>query len=101
MKRKHKILKDLRKRQTFAKHESLSLFLKVLAYNNILPSNVQRAAFDALALRPKDASITRIRNRCLVSGRGRGVIKEWGLCRHNFRQLAEEGYLAGVRRSSW
>ena len=101
MKRKQRILKDLKKRHTFAEHESLSLFLKVLALNNMLPMQTQRAAFDALALRSKDACITRIRNRCLISGRGRGIIKEWGISRHNFRRLADEGYLAGVRRASW
>jgi small subunit ribosomal protein S14 len=100
MKRKQRILKDLKKRKTFAEHECLSLFLKVLALNNMLPSHLQRAAYDTLALRPKDACITRIRNRCLISGRGRGVIKDWAVSRQNFRRLADEGYLAGVRRAS-
>lgn len=44
---------------------------------------------------------TRVRNRCNVCGRPRGYIRRFGLCRICFRQLALEGKLPGVVKSSW
>ncbi|MFP3974894.1 MAG: type Z 30S ribosomal protein S14 [Dehalococcoidia bacterium] len=43
----------------------------------------------------------RHRNRCMLCGRPRGYIREFGLCRICFRRLANEGQLPGVRKSSW
>ncbi|MCO6466338.1 MAG: 30S ribosomal protein S14 [Bradyrhizobiaceae bacterium] len=50
---------------------------------------------------PRNSSPTRIRQRCLVTGRGRGVYRKYGLCRNMFRQLALEGKIPGVRKASW
>jgi len=50
---------------------------------------------------PRNSSPTRIRQRCLVTGRGRGVYRKFGLCRNMFRQLALEGKIPGVRKASW
>ncbi|MFQ5933081.1 MAG: type Z 30S ribosomal protein S14 [Dehalococcoidia bacterium] len=41
------------------------------------------------------------RNRCILCGRPRGYIRHFGLCRICFRELALEGKLPGVRKSSW
>jgi len=43
----------------------------------------------------------RHRNRCQVCGRPRGFMRKFGLCRICFRQLALQGYLPGVTKSSW
>ncbi len=50
---------------------------------------------------PRNSAPTRIRQRCLVTGRGRGVYRKYGLCRNMFRQLALEGKIPGVRKASW
>ena len=50
---------------------------------------------------PRNSSPTRIRSRCSVTGRGRGVYSNFGLCRHVFRQLALEGKIPGIRKASW
>jgi len=50
---------------------------------------------------PRNSSPTRLRNRCTMTGRGRGVYKKYGLCRNMFRQLASEGKIPGIRKSSW
>lgn len=50
---------------------------------------------------PRNSSPTRIRKRCLVTGRGRGVYRKYGLCRNMFRQLALEGKIPGIRKASW
>jgi small subunit ribosomal protein S14 len=44
---------------------------------------------------------TRVRNRCLRCGRPRGYIRRFGLCRICFRELALEGKIPGVVKSSW
>jgi small subunit ribosomal protein S14 len=43
----------------------------------------------------------RLRNRCRVCGRPRGFLRKFGLCRLCFRELALEGEVAGVTKSSW
>lgn len=57
--------------------------------------------YDALQKLPRNSSSTRIRSRCSVTGRGRGVYKKFGLCRNMFRQLALEGKIPGIRKASW
>jgi small subunit ribosomal protein S14 len=44
---------------------------------------------------------TRAKNRCFRCGRGKGFMRDFGLCRICFRELANEGMLPGVRKSSW
>ena len=55
----------------------------------------------SLALLPKNSSPTRIRNRCSVTGRSRGNIRKFGVCRHMLRLLAHSGHLPGCTKSSW
>ncbi|MDC1068067.1 30S ribosomal protein S14 [Candidatus Kapabacteria bacterium] len=50
---------------------------------------------------PRNSAPTRIRSRCSVTGRPRGVYKKFGLCRNIFRELASEGKIPGVRKASW
>ncbi|HCD36583.1 30S ribosomal protein S14 [Chlorobium phaeovibrioides] len=57
--------------------------------------------YEALRKLPRDSSASRVRNRCVLTGRGRGVYEKFGLCRHMFRKLALEGKLPGVKKASW
>ena len=50
---------------------------------------------------PRNSARVRLRNRCWKTGRGRGVYRDFGLCRHALREMANEGYLPGVVKSSW
>ncbi len=50
---------------------------------------------------PKNSSPVRVRNRCSVTGRGRGVYRKFMLCRNVFRQMALEGKIPGIRKASW
>ena len=50
---------------------------------------------------PRDASPTRLRNRCGITGRPRGVYRKFGLGRSMIRQLAMRGEIPGVVKSSW
>ncbi len=57
--------------------------------------------YEALQKLPRNSSPTRIRNRCIMTGRGRAVYKKFGLCRNVFRQLSLEGKIPGIRKASW
>ena len=50
---------------------------------------------------PKNSSKVRLRNRCALTGRGRGFIRMFGVSRIKFRDLATEGKIPGVTKSSW
>ena len=95
------IRKDQHRRQTVANYEKDRLHLRAIVRNNILPEVVQRRAKLDLANQPRDASITRVRHRCVQTGRGRGVLTEFGLSRMKFRKLADFGMISGVTWSSW
>lgn len=60
-----------------------------------------REAILELSKLPRNASPTRLRNRCQVNGRPRGYMREFGLSRVMFRQLAGEGMIPGIKKSSW
>jgi small subunit ribosomal protein S14 len=56
------------------------------------------AALDQL---PKNASPVRLHNRCQLSGRPKGYMRHFGLCRNMFRDLALAGKIPGVKKASW
>jgi small subunit ribosomal protein S14 len=57
--------------------------------------------WDALQLLPKNSSAVRVRNRCQLTGRPRGYMRQFGLCRNQFRDLALAGKIPGVKKTSW
>ena len=79
------------------KHDSL---LK-LANNKKLSPDEQFQARLKLAKIPRNASKVRIRNRCVLTGRGRGVHRKFKLSRIAFRELASIGQIPGITKSSW
>jgi small subunit ribosomal protein S14 len=50
---------------------------------------------------PRNSSKIRLRNRCWLTGRSRGVYKDFGLCRHMIREMAHTCLLPGIRKASW
>lgn len=50
---------------------------------------------------PKNSSPVRLRNICSLTGRSRGYIRLYGISRIKFRELASQGFLPGVKKSSW
>ncbi len=64
----------------------------------------QDVRFDAvmkLSRLPKNSAKTRLRNRCELTGRPRGYHRKFGICRNMLRELAQNGQLPGVIKSSW
>lgn len=50
---------------------------------------------------PKNASPVRLHNRCKITGRPKGYMRKFGICRNVFREMASEGKIPGVRKASW
>jgi len=57
--------------------------------------------YDGLQLLPRNSSPVRVKNRCSITGRGRGYLRAFGLSRITFRELAREGKIPGVKKASW
>jgi len=57
--------------------------------------------YAGLARLPRDASPTRLRNYCALTGRTRGVYRKLKISRIKLRELALEGKIPGMRKSSW
>jgi len=62
-----------------------------------------KAAGDSAGLQalPRNSSSVRIKNRCAISGRSRGYLRVFGLSRIQFRELARDGKIPGVKKASW
>ncbi len=50
---------------------------------------------------PRNSAPNRLRNRCWSTGRPRGYFRDFGLCRNAMREMAQQGLLPGVTKSSW
>jgi len=69
---------------------------------NVKSSDEERAAAQAkLNAMPRDASPSRLRSRCAITGRPRGVYRKFGLCRNKLRETAMRGEIPGLTKASW
>lgn len=57
--------------------------------------------FQGLALLPRNSSKVRMHNRCSITGRPKGYIRDFGISRVQFREMANNGLLPGVTKASW
>lgn len=57
--------------------------------------------YQGLALLPRNSSPVRLKNRCKITGRPRGYIRRFGVSRIKFRELALQGKIPGVKKTSW
>jgi small subunit ribosomal protein S14 len=62
---------------------------------------IAKGEWEELQKLPRNASPTRVRNRCSLTGRSRGYISRYGISRIKFRELALDGKIPGVRKASW
>jgi small subunit ribosomal protein S14 len=62
-----------------------------------------KAAGDSVGLQklPKNSSKIRLRNRCKLTGRPRGYVRQFGLSRITFREMALDGKIPGITKASW
>jgi small subunit ribosomal protein S14 len=61
----------------------------------------EKGDFTALQKLPRNSSSVRLHNRCQLTGRPRGFIRQFGISRINFREMANQGLIPGVKKASW
>ena len=101
MAKKSMILKNKRRQKTVAKYAKKRAELKEVIRSPKSTDDEVSEAFRKLAAMPRDASATRVRNRCELTGRPRAYLRKFGLSRITMRELALSGELPGVTKSSW
>ena len=57
--------------------------------------------YEGLQALPKNASPVRLHNRCKISGRPKGYMRQFGISRIDFREMASNGLIPGVKKASW
>ncbi len=75
--------------------------LKELIRDPKTPPEERAAAQARLQTLPRDASPSRLRNRCRITGRSRGVYRKFGLSRQKIREVAMRGEIPGLTKASW
>ena len=95
------INRDKKRRKTVAKFAARrAQFIETI--NDSKSSDEERAGARAkLQQLPRDASPVRLRNRCTLTGRPRGVYRKFGLGRNKLRDIAMSGEIPGVIKASW
>ncbi|MMZ44345.1 Alternate 30S ribosomal protein S14 [compost metagenome] len=89
MAKKSKVVREKKRQETVAKYAELRRQLK------------ERGDYEALQKLPRNASPTRLKNRCELTGRPRGYLRKFKVSRIVFRELANKGQIPGVTKSSW
>ena len=93
--------KDIKNRYVVRKNEMQLILLRALSKDKRLPLT-QRLIFRMQMLDLSKRSFsTRLKNRCLISGRGRGVLRDFKMSRLQVRDMGFRGLLYGIRKASW
>ena len=101
MAKKSSVNKNNHRRKLVAQYAARRKRLKALAEDQTKPSEERFAARLKLAELPRNSSATRIRNRCELTGRARGYYRKVRMCRNQLRDLASQGLIPGMTKSSW
>ncbi|GLQ07770.1 30S ribosomal protein S14 [Sneathiella chinensis] len=101
MAKKSAVERDLKRRKLVEKFAAKRAELKAISSDESLPQEERFAARLKLAALPRNSSKTRIRNRCELTGRPRGVYRKLKLSRIGLRDLASTGQIPGMVKSSW
>ncbi len=101
MSKKSIIARNEKRKRLVAKYkEKREALKKILKDPNASYEDKVKAMRDLQKL-PRDSAEVRVRNRCAITGRPRGYIRMFGICRNQFRQMALEGKIPGVKKASW
>jgi small subunit ribosomal protein S14 len=101
MAKKSSINKNNRRRNLVARYAAKRKRLKGIAADLAKPSEERFAARLKLAQLPRNSAPSRVRNRCELTGRARGYYRKLRLCRNMLRELASQGLIPGMTKSSW
>jgi small subunit ribosomal protein S14 len=95
------INRDLKRRETVKKFAVKRAALLATAGNLKLTEEERYLARQKLQALPRNSSQVRLRNRCALTGRPRGVFSKFGLGRTKLREFAMRGEIPGVIKASW
>ncbi len=73
----------------------------VAKYADLRKKLKEEGNYDALDKLPRNASPVRLHNRCKLTGRPKGYLRKFGLCRVKFREMALDGKIPGITKASW
>lgn len=92
--------REVKRARLVAKYAERKAALKkaALADEN---GNIDYEAIKKLQKLPKNASKVRLHNRCSITGRPKGYIRQFGISRIEFREMASAGLIPGVKKASW
>ena len=95
------IQRNLKREILVKKYSKKRIALKKLIKNKKTSPEVRIDAINKLSKLPRNSMPCRLRNRCIVTGRARGNYRKFKLSRIAFRELASDGKLPGIIKSSW
>ena len=95
------INREDKRRRTVKKFAAKRQALKAIINDVNLDESERADARLKLQTLPRNASESRLRNRCQLTGRPRGVFRKFGLCRNKIREIAMKGEIPGVVKASW
>jgi small subunit ribosomal protein S14 len=95
------IEREKRRAKTVKKYAAKRAKLKEQIRDPKGSPEVRMAAVEALQKMPRDASPSRLRERCSITGRPRGTYNKFGLGRTKLREATMRGDIPGLRKSSW
>ena len=95
------INREEKRRKMVAQYAKKRAALEAVINNAGLTDEERYEARLRLQALPRNASPSRLRNRCQLTGRPRGVFRKFGLCRNKIRELAMNGEIPGVVKASW
>ena len=101
MAKKSKIAKNEQRKVVVARYATKRLELKKALIDPASSDEQREAARLGLQKLPRDASPVRLRGRDAIDGRPRGFLKQFGVSRVRFRDMAHRGELPGITKSSW
>lgn len=101
MAKRSKVIENDQRRRIVARYAERRAELKEIVRSPESTVGQRITAQRELARQPRDASAVRVRNRDAIDGRPRGHLRKFGLSRVRVRELAHQGQLPGVRKSSW
>jgi small subunit ribosomal protein S14 len=101
MAKQSSVNKNNRRRKMVAQYAEKRAKLKEIAADLSKPAEMRFQARLKLAQLPRNSSATRIRNRCELTGRARAYYRKLRLCRNMLRELASQGMIPGMVKSSW
>ena len=93
--------RDQKRRSLILQYELKRRQYKLIIQNLSISPEIRAQAVKLLNDLPRSSSPTRLRNRCVLTGRSRGVLRQWRVSRLKFRELASQGRLPGVSKASW